>query len=283
MVKDFNKLKFSLAMTVFGTIGLFVRLIPFPSAVISMCRGFFGAVFLALFIVFAKKPFSIESIKANIINLLISGALLGFNWILLFESYKYTTVAKATLCYYMAPVMVILISPFVFKEKITLKKGICIIVSLIGMLFVSGVFEEKTGNKNETVGILLSLLSAVIYTVIIVLNKKLKSIGAFERTVMQLFVCGAVMLIYSSFTGDILKPEFTALGIILMAVVCIVHTGIAYLIYFGTMEKLNAQSIAILSYIDPVVAVVLSSFIEKPMTGYGVIGAVLIIVASAIS
>lgn len=283
MVKDFNKLKFSLAMTVFGTIGLFVRLIPFPSAVISMCRGFFGAVFLALFIVFAKKPFSIESIKANIINLLISGALLGFNWILLFESYKYTTVAKATLCYYMAPVMVILISPFVFKEKITLKKGICIIVSLIGMLLVSGVFEEKTGNKNETVGILLSLLSAVIYTVIIVLNKKLKSIGAFERTVMQLFVCGAVMLIYSSFTGDILKPEFTALGIILMAVVCIVHTGIAYLIYFGTMEKLNAQSIAILSYIDPVVAVVLSSFIEKPMTGYGVIGAVLIIVASAIS
>lgn len=283
MVKDFNKLKFSLAMTVFGTIGLFVRLIPFPSAVISMCRGFFGAVFLALFIVFAKKPFSIESIKANIINLLISGALLGFNWILLFESYKYTTVAKATLCYYMAPVMVIFISPFVFKEKITLKKGICIIVSLIGMLLVSGVFEEKTGNKNETVGILLSLLSAVIYTVIIVLNKKLKSIGAFERTVMQLFVCGAVMLIYSSFTGDILKPEFTALGIILMAVVCIVHTGIAYLIYFGTMEKLNAQSIAILSYIDPVVAVVLSSFIEKPMTGYGVIGAVLIIVASAIS
>lgn len=283
MVKDFNKLKFSLAMTVFGTIGLFVRLIPFPSAVISMCRGFFGAVFLALFIVFAKKPFSIESIKANIINLLISGALLGFNWILLFESYKYTTVAKATLCYYMAPVMVILISPFVFKEKITLKKGICIIVSLIGMLFVSGVFEEKTGNKNETVGILLSLLSAVIYTVIIVLNKKLKSIRAFERTVMQLFVCGAVMLIYSSFTGDILKPEFTALGIIFMAVVCIVHTGIAYLIYFGTMEKLNAQSIAILSYIDPVVAVVLSSFIEKPMTGYGVIGAVLIIVASAIS
>lgn len=283
MVKDFNKLKFSLAMTVFGTIGLFVRLIPFPSAVISMCRGFFGAVFLALFIVFAKKPFSIESIKANIINLLISGALLGFNWILLFESYKYTTVAKATLCYYMAPVMVILISPFVFKEKITLKKGICIIVSLIGMLFVSGVFEEKSGNKNETVGILLSLLSAVIYTVIIALNKKLKSIGAFERTVMQLFVCGAVMLIYSSFTGDILKPEFTALGIILMVIVCIIHTGIAYLIYFGTMEKLNAQSIAILSYIDPVVAVVLSSFIEKPMTGYGVIGAVLIIVASAIS
>lgn len=283
MNKDLSKVKFSVAMTIFGTIGLFVRLIPFPSSVISMCRGFFGAGFLGLFVLFSKKSLSIKSIKENYLNLLFSGALLGFNWILLFESYKFTTVAKATLCYYMAPLFVMIISPFVFKEKITLKKGLCVLVSLIGMLFVSGVFEERLSNSGEIKGIALSLLSAVTYTVIIVLNKKLKNIGSFERTMMQLLICGVVMLIYSSLTKDLLKPELTTLGLVLMIVVCIVHTGIAYLIYFGTMEKLNAQSIAILSYIDPVVAVVLSSFIETPMTIYGIVGAILIIGASLVS
>ncbi len=277
MENNLSKLKFSVAMAVFGTIGLFVRFIPFPSSVISMCRGFLGAAFLIIFIVASHRDFSFKAIKNNLLCLVLSGIAIGFNWVLLFESYKYTSVAKATLCYYMAPFMIMVISPFVFKENLTLKKCICIVASLFGMLLVSGVLEEKRLSASEAKGIVLGLSSAVLYAVIIVLNKRLKDIGAFEKTAVQLLSCGAVTLGYSLVSGNISDTRFTVTGIILMFTVCVVHTGIAYLLYFGSMDKLRAQSIAILSYIDPVVAVILSSFIEKPMSPLGIIGAVLIV------
>ncbi len=271
------KLKFSLAMAIFGTIGIFVRVIPFPSSVICMCRGVFGGIFLIAFILIKKQEFFFKRIKNNLWYLLISGTLIGFNWILLFESYKYTSVAKATLCYYMSPVMIIAVSPFIFKEELTVKKVVAVFVSLLGMLLVSGVLDEGHLEKREIKGIVFGLVSAVLYSAIIISNKKLKDINPYEQTVVQLLVCGFVMLVYSSFTKDILKPEISLKAILFLVAVCIVHTGIAYLLYFGSMDKIKSQNIAILSYIDPVVAVILSSIIEKPMSGYGILGSVLII------
>ncbi|MCQ2455321.1 MAG: DMT family transporter [Clostridia bacterium] len=284
MKTNLSKLKFITSMVIFGTIGLFVRMIPFPSSVISMCRGLFGAAFLIIFIFLSKKEFSFLSVKKNLSYLVLSGGLIGFNWILLFESYKYTTIAKATLCYYMAPIFIIIISPFVFGEKITLKKAGCVLASFVGMLFVSGVFEEKKPSGGEVKGILLGIFSAVIYAVIIALNKKLKEIGSFEKTVAQLLTCGLVMFVYSFFSGNFSEIKFTAVGITVMAFVCLVHTGIAYLLYFGSMEKIKAQSIAIMSYIDPVVAVLLSAVIlGEKLSPFGIIGAVLIIFSAVLA
>ena len=274
---ELSKIRFIISMAIFGTIGLFVRMIPFPSSVISMCRGFFGAVFLIIYIVIAKKDFSFNSVKSNIFNLTVSGAVIGVNWILLFESYKYTSIAKATLCYYMAPVFIILISPFVFKEKITLEKGICVIVSFVGMLFISGVIGDIKISGGEIKGVLLGLSSAVAYSLIIIFNKKMKNIGALERTVIQLSVCGIVMFFYSLF-GDLKRLEFTAAGMSIMLLVCVIHTGLAYLFYFGSIGKIKAQSIAILSFVDPVVALIVSAVILREPTGiYGILGAVMII------
>ena len=135
----FARAKLILAMTIFGTIGIFVKYIPLPSSVIACTRGFVGVIFLLLVTLISKNKISFKDIKKNLLLLVISGAFIGINWILLFEAYRYTTVATATLCYYMAPIFITIASPFILKEKLTLKKSFCVLVALIGMFFVSGI------------------------------------------------------------------------------------------------------------------------------------------------
>jgi len=270
-------------MIIFGTIGIFVKFIEMPSAVICMFRGFVGGLLLLLFMLIKSKKPNLTSIKQNIFLLLISGALLGFNWILLFESYKYTSIATATLCYYMAPVIIVVISPFVFKEKLTVKKTACVFVSLLGMFLISGVIGGSGIKSGELKGIGLGLLSAVTYAVIIVLNKKLKDISPYEQTFSQLLICGVVMLVYSLFTKDLFGIATSKTGVLALVFVCLIHTGLAYLLYFGSFRKIDAQTIAIMSYIDPTVAVIISAMFDTPMTPLGIVGAVLIIGSSVLS
>lgn len=279
-----SKLNMMLAMFIFGTIGLFVKYIPLPSSLVAMLRGLAGAIFLFVFIKIKKQSIDKAAIKANLFKLCLSGAFLGFNWILLFEAYRYTTVATATLCYYLAPVIVILVSPLVLKEKLTWKKLVCVLISLLGMVFVSGVLGVlKTGHfeKGEFTGILFGLGAACIYACIVLTNKKIKDFSAYDMTIMQLAVAGLVLVPYVLLTQDISGIQLNAKAIALLAIVCIVHTGIAYALYFGSMKGLKGQTVAILSYIDPVVAIILSALIlREGFTLSGALGAVLILGAT---
>ena len=138
-----NKLKLSLSMLIFGTIGIFVKYIPLPSSTIAMTRGFMGAAFLLFVMLISGKKPSAFAIKKNALPLIISGAAIGINWIFLFEAYNYTSVAVATLCYYMEPVLLIVLTPFVLKQKLSVKKILCVPVALVGMVLVSGVLSGK--------------------------------------------------------------------------------------------------------------------------------------------
>ena len=137
------KIRLMAAMFIFGTIGIFVRNIPLPSSVIALARGIIGTLFLIIFTGIKKIKISYKEIKNNLIILCLSGMLIGIHWIFLFEAYHHTTVAIATLCYYLAPVFVIIVSPFVLKEKLSLKQAVCVVVALVGMIFVSGVLKKK--------------------------------------------------------------------------------------------------------------------------------------------
>lgn len=285
-MKEANTAKFNLllAMFIWGTIGLFVKYIPLPSSVIAMARGFVGAIFLFVFIKIKKQPMDKAAIKANLLKLCLSGAFLGFNWILLFEAYKYTTVATATLCYYLAPVIIILLSPLVLKEKLTVKKLICVLIALIGMVFVSGILKTGFSGGSEYTGILFGMGAACFYACIVLTNKKIKNISAYDTTIMQLAIAGIVLVPYVLLTQDLSALELSGASIGLLAIVCIVHTGIAYALYFGCMNKLKGQTIAILSYIDPIVAILLSALVLKePLGLYGAIGAVLVLGATLAS
>ena len=272
------------AMVVFGTIGLFVRNINMPSSIIAFVRGFIGAAFLVLFCLITGKKFSFDKIKEKLLLLCLSGAAIGVNWIFLFEAYRYTTVATATLCYYMAPIFVIVMSSFIYKEKLTVKKICCTLAALAGMVLVSGVTQTGIGNIGEIKGVILGTLAAVFYSSVVLMNKSLGSVPAYDKTIVQLFGAAIVILPYCIATVNAGDISLDKKSVIMLLIVSVVHTGISYTAYFGSMKNLQSQTIAIMSYIDPIIAVVLSAvFLKEQMTALGVIGAVLILSATFLS
>ena len=283
-----NKAKLELiaSMFIFGTIGIFVRHIPLPSSMIALVRGFVGAFFVLLFVYLKKSKLDKAAIKKNFVMLALSGAFIGINWILLFESYHYTTVATATLCYYMQPIFVILASPFLLKEKLTPKKVICVLVALIGMVFVSGVLQTGIHALSEAKGILYGLGAACFYATVVLMNKKITDISAYDKTIMQLGMGAIVLSPYVMLTQDFgaATVSMTPSLWLLLLFVGLVHTGVAYALYFDSMKDLKAQTLAIFSYIDPIVAIILSALLLKESMGlYGVIGAVLVLGSTFIS
>ncbi|MBR5229231.1 MAG: EamA family transporter [Firmicutes bacterium] len=278
------KLKLISAMVTFGTIGIFVKYIPLPSSIIALGRGFIATLFLLLVMKLTKNPISKEALKRNKWLLLISGGLIGFNWILLFEAYNYTTVAVATLCYYLAPIFVIIASPFVLGEKLTAKKGLCVVAALIGMVLVSGVIQSGSAADFSLTGVACGVGAGALYATIILFNKKLKDISSYDTTVMQLAVATIVLIPYCLLTVPVASLTAGPLAMGLLLFVGIVHTGIAYVMYFGSIQDLKAQTVAIFSYIDPILAVLLSAFLLKEsMDLLSVIGAVLILGSTFVS
>ena len=280
------KLRLIFAMAAFGTIGIFVRLIPLPSSVIALVRGALGALFLLAVSYGQKKPPDRKAIAKNLRYLLPSGIIMGFNWVLLFEAYRYTTVAIATLCYYFSPVIILLLSPLMLKEKLTRTKVCCIIAALAGMVLVSNVLQGTDGTSSYT-GILLGLGAAVLYALIVLMNKRLQGISSRDSTMTQLGISAVVMLIYSLLTVDFSTLTYPPVGwgLVLgfgsLLVVAIFHTGFCYNLYFGAIAVLPAQTSALFSYIDPVVAVLLSTFVlHEPMTLLNAVGAALILGAT---
>jgi len=279
--ENFARLKVTTAMLIYGSIGLFVRYIPLPSAYIAMVRGLIGAPFVLLIMLFLKKGGELKSVKKKLLPLCVSGILMGINWIMLFEAYRYTSVAVATLCYYMAPIFIVAASPFLFKEKLGGRKLICIATALLGIVLVSGLGDGGAGQLH---GVLLALGAAVLYAAVVSANKLVGEMSAYGRTFVQLLSAALVLLPYNLIAGNMVGVNPGLLGGIMLIVVGIVHTGIAYFLYFGSMDKLSAQSLAILSYIDPVTAVLLSAILLKePMNLLSIFGAALILGSALIS
>ncbi len=275
-----TKLSFLTAMLVFGTVGIFVRQIPLPSATIAFFRGALGVVTLLLVMALTGKKPNFPQIKQNLLLLLLSGAAIGGNWILLFEAYRYTTVATATICYYLAPVFLVLASPLL-GERLTAKKLLLSAMALVGMVFVSGVIK---GGISGGRGIACGVGAAVLYASVMFMNKKLGEISAYDKTVIQLAAAALVILPYCliSHGFDLSGMDMTGLG--MLAVVGILHTGICYCMYFGAMGNLPSQSVALFSYLDPVVAIVLSALLlHEPFGWQEGVGAVLILGSALLS
>ena len=278
-----SKARLAASMVIFGTIGIFVHYIGMPSALIAMVRGLLGFGFLLVFMRIRRQAFAGADVRRNLWKLVFSGACIGFNWILLFEAYRYTTVAVATLCYYMQPVIVTVLSPLVLRERMTARKLVCVLTALFGMTFVSGVWSGGAGSGSLT-GILLGLGAAALYSTVVLTNKKMTPMPAAQQTMIQLLCAGLVVAPYALMTIGGGTLHVTPLSVGLLLFVGIFHTGFAYELYFGEISRLPAQTCAILSYIDPVVAVLLSALLlREPLGVSGVAGAVLILGSALIS
>ena len=275
------------AMLIFGTIGIFRRQIQVSSAFLAFTRGILGGLVILAFVKMTGKGAKEKVSRGQFLWLACTGAIMGINWILLFEAFNHTTVAVATLCYYMQPTIVMLLSPALFRERLTGRKAACAAAAVAGMILVSGIIGGSPSPGGSMQGILLGLGAALFYATVIIMNKnsRARGVDAYRKTTIQLFAAGAVMIPYLILSGSGPDTGRTdAATILLLLVVGIVHTGIAYLLYFGSMDGISVQSIAILSYIDPVSALLFSAvFLQEPLSVAGIIGAFLIIGSAVIS
>lgn len=272
------------SLLVFGTIGVFRRYIPVSSALLACTRGILGGMCILLFVRLKRKGVREKIPSRTMLWLIATGAFIGFNWMLLFEAYNHTTVAVATLCYYMQPTIVMLLSPLIFREKLTVRKSICAAVAIAGMVFVSGVLDHGGVQGGSLRGVLQGLGAAAFYSAVVIMNNLIRGIDAYRKTTIQLLSAGIVMVPYLLVTGDFSGEGFTVTAVILILVVGVVHTGIAYVLYFGSMDGLRVQTVAILSYIDPVSALLFSAFLlREPLSFLSVVGAVMIIGSAAVS
>ncbi len=281
MKKSYFNAVFS--MLIFSTIGLFRRFIPLPSGILALSRGILGGIFLFVLLKIKRKG-KVRPGTKNTVLLILTGAFIGLNWVLLFESYNYTTIPVATLAYYMEPSIVILLSPVFFNEKLTGKKLLCVLCSVAGMVLVSGIADGTRLTSSDVSGILYGLGAAALYASVIILNKKISGVDIYYKTMVELFAAAITIVPYILLKEDISSISMTLSSILMLLVVGVVHTGFAYSLYFGSMEKLSAQSLALISYIDPVAALILSGIVlGETMSIWGVTGALMIIVSSLLS
>ena len=267
-----------LAMAIFGTIGVMTHYIDMPPTMIVLIRGSVGTLSLMILVMIIRYRLDLESIGANLFVLAASGVCLGLNWVFLFEAYKTIEVSTATLCNYLTPAFVLLVSPIFLGERFTVMKGAVVAVALIGLAMVSGVFETGITGASDLSGIGVGVLAAVFYTGMIILNKFLRGIGSYERTIVQLAVGTLVVLIYCPFTVDMGNIAYDTTSIVLAVIMGVVQTGIAFTLYFGTLRYMDAGNAAILGYVEPLLSITLSVVILGEVLGViGWIGAALIL------
>lgn len=269
------------AMVIFGTIGLMRRAIPLGSATLAAVRGLTGMLFLLLVLRARGERLRPSALRAEAGLLIASGACLGINWILLFEAYNHTSVAVATMCYYMAPTIVLLLSPLL-GERLGMRKALCALAALAGMAAVSGIRPGTgTGTAGDMAGVALGLGAAVFYAGVMLLGRRIRRTTALERTICQLGVSAAIVLPYA-----LLREELVALNagqVLAVAAVGVVHTGLAYALYFSALARVRAQTAALYGYIDPVVALALSALtLGERLDGWQAAGACCILLATAV-
>ena len=253
------------SMAAFGTIAVFVRNIGLPSGEVALYRAVIAALALFLWQLCTRQTVRWQDVKKELPLLFVSGAAMSVNWILLFEAYKYTTVAMATLSYYFAPVIVTVASTVLFREGLTAKQISCFVMSTLGLVMVIGV--SGGGGSHDLLGILLGLGAAVFYAAVVLINKGIRRVSGLNRTFMQFLAAILVMTPYISMTGGSHLAGLDMTGAVNLMVVGVFHTGICYCMYFSSLRYLKGQEATILSYIDPVVAVILSvAVLHEPVS-----------------
>ena len=270
------RLMMIVSMAIFGTLGIFVRNIPVSSGELALYRAILAASLIGCYLLLTRQKIPFAKIKKDVPLLLASGVAMGINWILLFQAYKYTTVSLATLSYYFAPVIVTVVCPILFKEKLTGRQIVCFVMSTLGLVLITGI-GTIDGSRNF-VGILFGLGAAVFYATVILVNKFIKNVEGIHRTFLQFLAAIVTIFPYVLLTSGITVGSMNSTGWVNLLIVGLVHTGLTYCMYFSSLKELPGQKAAILSYIDPLVAVIISvTVLGESMTLMQLVGGILIL------
>jgi drug/metabolite transporter (DMT)-like permease len=268
---------FIASMLIFSTIGAVVRFIDLPSAEIAFIRGLVGGACLLPFLWLGRRPGLKADLAANWLLLLLTGAVLAGNWIFLFEAYRHTTIALAAVSYYTAPVLVMVLTPFVLKERLSPLKLACLALTVGGMVLVTGLGQSGGGLQANLAGLAFGCLAAACYASLTLLNKFLRRLGGLESTIPQLLLASVFLLPYVLLGGGMKPLAPAGPSLILLLLLGVVHTGLGFLCYFSSIKSLKTQEIAILCYLDPLSSVLISLVaFGEAMSPWQMAGAVLI-------
>ncbi|MFM9281437.1 EamA family transporter [Paenibacillus jiagnxiensis] len=272
-----EKIYFILSMIIFGGVGVFAKYINLSSREIALLLSLIGGLCLLVVFVWRKQKVSWRKVKKNAAALFIASVALSGNWIFLFQAYKETTIANAALSYYFAPVLVIILSPFVLKEKLSPKKAVCVGIALLGLFFVLQNGElETTGHHLPGIG--YGLVAAAFYAVLTLVNKFIRDLDGLENTLLQLGLSVTMLLPFVLFTSGFNIFSITGETVALMLLLGILHGGIGFYLFFAGMKGLQGQSVAVLSYIDPLTSLLISALVVgERMTLQQLIGAALLL------
>ena len=263
------------SMIIFGTIAPFKRGIGVSSGELALYRAVMGAALLALILLVTRQPIPLKRLKKEALLLLLSGAAMGVNWILLFEGID-RSASLATLSYYFAPTLVTLACPILFRERLSVKQIVCFVMSTLGIVLITGT--AGSGDGRDLQGVLFGLSAAVFYATVILLNKYIKNVQGLHRTFLQFISAIIVLIPYVALTGGVTLGGLDRGGWVRLLILGFVHTGFAYCLYFSSLKELPGQEAAILSYIDPLVAVILSvTYLGETMGPWQWAGGVLIL------
>ncbi|QSB08346.1 DMT family transporter [Lysinibacillus fusiformis] len=277
-----GKLAFVLSMIIFGAVGVFAKFIPLSSSEIAFWMSIIGSCFLLAIFVYKKESFSRITIVQNKWPLMLSSLALCGNWIFLFQAYKETTIANAALSYYFAPVLVICLSPIILKEKLVGRKIVYVGVALIGLFLI--VQSQSIDNSGHFIGIVYGLIAACFYTVLTFTNKRIRGLKEPENTIIQLSLAAFFLCLYIVGTTGFQVMQISFGFVLVLIVLGIVHAGVGFFLFFLGMSQLKGQSIAILSYIDPLTSLVISTMIiGEQMTVLQILGAVLLLGSTLLS
>ena len=272
-----TKAMFIISMAVFGTLGLFTRNISVSSGELALYRAILASALILVYLTVSGQKLDLRMIKGEIPLLLASGIAMGINWILLFEAYKYTTISAAALCYYFAPVIVTVVCPLLFRERLTGKQILCFVMSTAGLVLIIGTDSLGKGGT-DVVGVLFGLGAAVFYASVILLNKFIRHVARIHRTLLQFFAAIIILVPYVACTGGVHLSGLDGAGWACLLTVGLVHTGITYCLYFSSLKDMRGQEAAILSYIDPLTAVLISAvFLGEYMSPQQIAGGILIL------
>ncbi|ANY73147.1 transporter [Paenibacillus ihbetae] len=279
-----EKMYFVLSMVIFGAVGVFAKYIDLSSSEIALFMSLIGGLLLFGISIITKNKASWLNIKENAFTLLLASIALSGNWVFLFQSYKETTIANAALSYYFAPVLVIVVSPIVLKEKLSLKKCLCACVALFGLVLI--LQSGRSGEDgNHLLGIVYGLIAATFYAILTLTNKFIRNMNGLEITVTQLLLSSVLLIAYLFIVKE--KSGLFQISndsLILILILGILHAGVGFYLFFSGMKGLEGQSIAILSYVDPLTSLLISALvIGESMTVFQIFGAILLLGSTFIS
>lgn len=274
-------LMFVAAMLIFGSNGVFASMLDMSGAQLVLMRTLIGGAVLLIIILISRSRTPREVLLREKWRLLFAGVCLGANWALLFEAYNLMNVSLATLTYYTAPVLVLVLAPFVLKERQNSLAYVGMLVVVVGMLLVVGT-DFGEGGVTVT-GLVVGLGSAVFYAMLMLVNKKISGVSGLNLTFIEIIIAAVILLPYVFATSGGVPLPTDARGIFALLFLCTVNTGFACWLYFSSMNRLPAKAVALMGYFDPVSALVFSAvFLDERLSTVQFIGAVLVLAGALV-